>query len=328
MAGEQIVVDGEIVESDSEEVETDDLEIAPEGDNDEDSVDDGAESDEDKGDDELWMSTDDKQPASDSMPVSTHIKTKQKLKARLSDKDDELAKLKEENAALKAGLKTSPKPKDLVRPQEDDFDTITEFQEALTDYEDQLIANRLEDAERRREIKSKQERAARDLEEQVDSHYERAAKLVKSSNLDPEIFKKTDLTIRETVENIMPKKGDLIVDQMISILGEGSEKVLFFLGRNPKALREFESLLETDSSGLKASVFLGVQKERLLNSKRKISAARAPATDVNGDDKPANSAKAKALLKKRQSALKKGNVQLAYNLKKQAKEQGVDVSNW
>ena len=276
---------------------------------------------------DAWMADEGDQKPSD-VPVSTHIRMKQKLKGRLTDSNEEVARLRAENEALKAGVQQTPKLKVTPkRPRQEDFDTILDHEEALSEYEDKMLEVRLETANTKVEIKNAQSRAKANLEKAVDSHYERASKLIQDNGIDTEVYKQTDLVVREAIESIRPGIGDFVTDQIISILGDGSEKVLFYLGRNKNALNEFKSLLTDDPTGLKASLFLGQQRERLLNTKRKTSKAPPPDDDIRGDDSP-TSANASALLKRRQAAVKKGDLQMAYNVKKQAKAAGVDVSKW
>lgn len=281
---------------------------------------------------EPWMEDEDAQTPSD-VPVGTHIRMKQKLKGRLTDKNEELETLKAENIALKAGMQTTPSTppqlKELPKkPQEEDYDTIQEHEEALNEYDQKMVDIRLDTANKKVEIRRIHEAAKVKLEEAVDGHYSRAAKLIQDNGIDTEVYKKADQVVREAIETILPNKGDLVADQIISIVGEGSEKVMYFLGRNKNALNEFKSLLMGDSSGLKAAMFLGQQKERLLQTKRKTSNAPPPDGDINGDKSASDSSKGKALLRKREAAIKKGNIQLAYDIKKQARGAGVDVSNW
>ena len=346
MAGKTIqkVVDGELVDviDDDDDDHSDDQgdddqgdDQSTDGDDQDDDTGDQGDDDDDLDDDgklkevEAWMSEDDDDSQLSDVPVGTHIRMKQKLKGRLSDKDDELEKLKAENEALKAGamqtpIKTGDMPK---RPVENDFDSIPEFELALTKYEDTMLQVRLDAADKRRSIKKQQDAAKEEIVTAVDSHYERAATLVDKNKIAVDVYKQADRTVREVVEAVRPGQGDIVTDFLISVVGEGSEKVMYFLGKNKKALGSFKSLLAEDPSGIKASMFLGQQKQRLLNSKRKASSARPPADDVHGDNNQ-SSVKGGALLKKRKAALKNGNVQLAYDIKKQAKTSGVDVSNW
>jgi hypothetical protein len=344
MAGKkQIVVDGELVDVVDDNTDNDDQNGDDQDDDQSDGGSDQSDDDDDQGDDdddldkdgkpkevEAWMADedDDDQQLSD-VPVGTHIRMKQKLKGRLSDKDDELEKLKAENEALKTGMMHSPaETGDLPkRPVENDFDSVQEFELALTKYEDSMLQVRLDAADKRRNIKRQQEAAKAGIETAVDDHYERAAELVDKNKIAVEVYKKADRTVREVVEAVRPGQGDIVTDFLISVVGEGSEKVMYFLGKNNKALGQFKSLLSEDPSGIRASMFLGQQKQRLLHSKQQTSKARPPADNIKGDNNQ-SPAKGGALLKKRKAAIRKGDVQVAYNIKKQARESGIDVSNW
>jgi len=125
---------------------------------------------------------------------------------------------------------------------------------------------------------------------------------------------------------VNPNLGDIIVDQVISILGEGSEKVLYFLGRNKAALAKFQNLLMTDKSGMKAAVYLGQEKQRLTNPIKQRSSAPAPVTNIKGDE-PLSGA-AGRFKKKYDAAHKKGDNQAAYNAKKEARAAKIDTSTW
>jgi hypothetical protein len=150
--------------------------------------------------------------------------------------------------------------------------------------------------------------------------------LLKESGISPEVYQKTDRTLREAVEAIRPNQGDLTVDYMISVLGEGSEKVMYHLGVNKAARGEFIALLAEDPGGLKASLYLGQKKAQLINTKKGISRAKAPPSDVQGDT--STSPNAVALKRKYDAAHKKNKGQAAYNIKKEAKKAGVDTSKW
>ena len=318
---EQKIVDGEIVDNETDVTNATDDGIVDDG------TGDGTDGSEDGEEVEAWMADGDQTPS--DVPVSTHIRMKQKLKGRLSDKNEEVERLKQENETLKAGLKTQePSLESLPkRPRENDYETLQEYDDAMVKFEDSMLQIRLKAANQKTEIQKRQNAAKADLETAVDAHYGRAAKLIQDNSIDTEVYKKADLIVRETIETAMPGQGDSTADQIISVIGDGSEKVIYYLGRNKKALGKFKDLLLEDPSGLRASMFLGQQRERLLNTKRKTSKAPAPDTDITGDDTP-TSAKASAFLKKRKAAIKKGDVQAAYDTKKAAKAAGVDVSNW
>ena len=175
-------------------------------------------------------------------------------------------------------------------------------------------------------MQRKQDRRANTLTSDVDAHYTRAAALLEESGIDPEVYQRTDKTVRAAIDGIMPGKGDVVADQLIANMGDGSEKVLYYVGNNPAALDKFKSLLAEDPSGLKAAVYLGSQKARLTKPQAMRSGAPAPAPQLNGDGG--------ALVTDEKSqrsytdAHSKGHSGEAFKIKRAAKKSGVDVSGW
>ena len=275
---------------------------------------------------EAWMADDDEteQTDSDLMPVSAHIRAKRKLKGRISDQTDEIERLKTENEQLKA--KTTPKNERPVRPRRDDFDDDEQYEAALDNYEDERDTFLLGRATQETSVRENQQKTQQNITKAVDSHYDRAEKLLESAGISAENYKQADLEVRQSVESIRKGQGDQVVDYMISLLGDGSEKVMYKLGRS-KALRgEFLSALIEDPSGLKAAAFLGHQKATLLNTTKRKSNTPPPETDINGDEKA--TAQAGSLKRKYDEAHKRGNTQTAFDLKREAKQAGVDTSKW
>jgi hypothetical protein len=270
---------------------------------------------------EPWMETEDEQ-ASGDVPVDTHIRVKQKLKGRLSDKEKEIADLRAEIDAIKQGATVKPTSELGPRPKPEDYETDEEYYKSLDDWEDK----RFEVREIVKKQTEAQKQAAKALETAVDSHYERAGKLVEESGISSEVFQEADKSVRSAVESIRPKQGDLIVDQLISIMGEGSEKVLYYLGRNKAALGQLQGLIAEDPSGMKAAIYIGQQKEKLTNPHKKRSSAPPPAGDAGGDV-PLNN-KGAAEKRKYDAAHSKGKTQEAYTIKQTAKKAGIDVSSW
>jgi hypothetical protein len=278
---------------------------------------------------ELWMLEEeegeqDPDDPSKQVPVGKFVSVKRKLRGQITERDEEIERLRRENEEL---AKLKPKEEMVLeRPKKDDFDTDDEFYEALDKYNlnrtsETINRTRLED-----QRKAEQKQAQEKLTEAVDSHYVRAAELIEKSGIKPEVYKAADTTVRKAVEAITPNLGDVIVDQVISILGDGSEKVLYFLGRNKAALAKFQNLLASDKSGMKAAVYLGQEKQRLTNPIKPRSTAPNPATNIKGDEMVTG---AEARFKKKYDAAhSKKNLQEAYNVKKEARKAGVDVSGW
>ena len=277
---------------------------------------------------EPWMEEDDGEQDPDdpskNVPVGKFVGLKKKLKGQISDRDEEIEKLKLENAKL---AKLKPKEETtLIRPKRDDFDDDEAFDEAFDTYNQSRTAEAINRTRLEDQQKLEGQQAQGTLTAAVDSHYERAETLIEKSGIKPEVYKAADTTVRQAVEAVTPTLGDVIVDQVISILGEGSEKVIYFLGRNKTALSKFQSLLMSDKSGMKAAVYLGQEKQRLTNPLKLKSTAPDPVTGIKGD--MAVTGATGRYKKKYDAAHGKSNLQDAYNTKKEAKAAGVDVSNW
>ena len=263
-----------------------------------------------------------------NVPVKTHVAMKQKLKGRIKDGASEIETLKAEIEALKR-----PKApvqdtavKSIKRPRPEEFDNDDEYEAALDKFDDAKAMDRYN----RVQLQSKQANQYNDaqaiLKQNVDDHYERAAKLVKESGIKPEIYQQTDLIFRNAIEKIRPGQGDLIADQLINVMGEGSEKVQYFLGRNTNALNQLTALLIEDPGGVKAAIYLGTQKERLTKPKKMKSMAPAPGAQNNGG---ANVSSQEGKIKRDyEAASKKGDGQAMYDLKKKAREAGANTRSW
>ncbi len=283
-----------------------------------------------EGELEPWQmeETDDDPDQGYSVDGKLHQAMKLKLKGRVTDRDGRITDLEAENAALKAKA-TPAGPTTLTRPNEDDFeDDDAGYQKALETYND---ARTVETWKREQSLKDQTEAQASAravVTEAVDAHYERAAKLTETSGIKPDIYKHSDETVRKAVESIRPNQGDMAVDYLISHLGEGSEKVIYFLGRpkNRAALDRFITLLSSDSSGMKAAMYLGQEKQRLTIPNKPRSQAPNPAPNVQGDANA--SAAGGALKKKHDAAHKTGDPQGAFNARREAKKAGVDVTAW
>ena len=160
----------------------------------------------------------------------------------------------------------------------------------------------------------------------LDDHYERAAKLVSQGKVTEESFKGADKTVRMTLEAMYPGQGDSSADALISTLdslGAGSEKVMYQLGVNPSKMQELQSKLTADPSGMLACAYLGQLQAEIQTPSKRRSQAPAPSSKADGEGG---------------SAGKGGSLQKAYDkadgsqeritIKRKAKLQGVDVSNW
>lgn len=272
----------------------------------------------------LFMQEEDEQESSDGVPVAAHIKMKQKLKGKLRDSDSEIERLKAENEKLKSSTAT-PEITVPKRPKLDDFDTDEEYDAAATKYEKDNAQAIYAAIQKEESSKSSQRKFVERVQSSVDGHYDRAAKLVEKHGINPEVYRQATETVQEAIETVVPgmKAFDLFVD----LIGEGSEKTVFAVGRNKTKLSLLKEKLHDDRSGLKAAFYLGQETARLNGIKNKSSSAPAPAAQLKGDAKP-ESASTKALKKKYDEAHSKGRSGEAYKLKKQARLAGADTKSW
>lgn len=309
---------GDTIENTDDEG-TDDENIEDEGINDE---------DEENQEKETWMLTDDE---SQEMPVAAHVRIKHKLKGRLAEKDDEIERLKAEIESIRTNQMqpaTIEKTPVLSRPDPLDFNTDEEYNQALDVFEEKVLEQRYSKLEAKRAYDSKLQAINVQRQQEVDKHYDRAAKLISDSGIDADVYRDADMRVRRAVESLMPKQGDTVTDHIISLLGAGSEKVMFYLGRNDNALNKFKVLLSEDASGLRAAIYLGEEKTRLASPSKLKSSAPKPGRKISGDTGVTDQTKAGELKKKYDKAHKQGNIQEAYNIKRKAKLSGVQTVNW
>jgi hypothetical protein len=319
MSEEESVQTEESVEVEAEEVE---------------EIEESLETDEVETEDQVpaWMSEDsdeEESESSENVPVGALLRQKSKVKAlrgEMTEKDDELERLRRENEELKASKAVPVATERPKRPRQLDFETDEDYEAALDKYEDDREQWRESKTQTTSQVKQQREQFEKRVSEDVDSHYERAEKLVKENSIKPEVYKKADTVVRQTVDSVMPQMGSVIVDNLISILGEGSEKVMFYLGRNKSALSQFTMLLNEDKSGLRATAYLGRISSQIEGNVKKTSRAPAPAVNPKGD--AVSGVKVGTLKKKYDAAHKKGDTSTAFKFKREAKKAGHDTSGW
>lgn len=274
---------------------------------------------------EDWLKTDDQ--ASQAVPLAKHVELKHKLKARISEKDTELQRLKAEIEALKSGATQQQAAQPVSKmPKLSDFDFDEDkHAEAMAQYFASIAESKLSG----QATQQRQQQQQQQLQAAVDAHYERAAELVSSGKIDATKYQQADHRVRVELGNVFgsAEQGDAITDTVIARLGAGSEKVIAHLGVNPVALNEIKTRLANDPTGLDAMIYLGELKAKFNAQANKLSKAPKPDTPLSGD-MPVGSLSASALAKSYQDAHKKGDTQKAFELKRAAKAKGVNTSNW
>lgn len=278
----------------------------------------------------FWLQDEDEEADKSSfetVPVAAIVKLKSKLKGKLKESNDEVERLKEELRLLKAQGNASAALTPPKRPRVADFDGDDEAYEAAMDkYEEEKLIYQKQvlrtEQDQTQQIKQQEQAVAK----AVDAHYERANKLVQDFGVSTEVYQQADQNVKEAIEAVMPDAGETVFNQFISLIGDGSEKTMFYAGKNKAAQAELKSLLAEDKSGLKAMFYLGKISERINGTKTQQSRARKPAPQHRGDARA--STQGGALKRKWDAAHAKGNTQEAYNIKQQAKKAGVNTNEW
>jgi hypothetical protein len=268
----------------------------------------------------------DQGPEAQMMPVSAHVKAKHKFKGQISEKDNEIERLKAELEASRSGAQPAAQPGQLpAMPTLESCDHDEEkLQEAMTKWVGGVVQANIQSGN----ATASQAAAKQAQDKAVTDHYVRAEKLATESGIEPEAYKATDSLVREAVEAIRPGSGDLIVDQLIARVGEGSEKVVYYLGRNPAELAKVQNALASDPTGLSAAVLMGQLNVKIGSPTKRKPTAPDPAAQIVGDESPKGNANGKAFKRKYDEAVKKNDAQGRFDARRDARKAGVDVSTW
>lgn len=274
---------------------------------------------------EAWEADEEDDPASKDggkhkdLTYSDFAKMRTKLRSKIDEKDEELERLKAEVQALKQGTQRPAQQAGTVPTLEDyDYDQ-GKYAAAMQAW----VRDQVQGATKATEVQTRQAQQMQALQNRVESHYERAANLVKERAIDPDLYGSADKSFRQTIEAALPGQGDLVADQLIARLGEGSEKVTFYLGRNATEKELFKAKLMEDPSGLSASIYLGRLLSKVSMPVQKTTKAPAPAARAEGGQSTGGSA---ANFKRKYE--KATDAQERFDLRRAAKKAGLDTSNW
>jgi hypothetical protein len=240
---------------------------------------------------------------------------KQKLKGKLSESQQEIERLKAELAKREEVKIEIPK-----RPKPEDFDTDEEYESAFDNYE-QAKVKALYAAQKQQEEQGRtQEQLLTRIERAVDSHIERAQEFVKKNNVKPEVYERATDNVRTAIEEIIP--GKRAFDQLLDIVGDGSEVTMFAIGLNKQKLDTLKGKLLEDPLGMKAAFYLGQQNGELKAKQNKTSRAPKPAPSLKGDGTSVSTSKLKSAYDKEKDPQKR------FNLRWQARKKGLDTKSW
>ena len=279
--------------------------------------------DDEEGDEkESWMKGDD-DSSLDSEFAKVRRKVTRKFQGRLDQAEDEAEQLRKELEQLKKG-KPATQQKLPEKPSRGRYRSEEDYIEALTDWKLDVRDAQKSSNQIANEHKAKQEESDRETMDRVETHYERAAKLSEEAGITPEKYQMADRRVRAAVEAKFPDAGDAIVDKLIAVNGSGSERVFYNLGVNKARLDEFVDTLGRDA-GLATANFLGRLSEQIGTPRKRTSSAPEPVSSVSGDKRGGNMT---ALQRKYKEAMKSGDSQKAWDIKRSAKKKGTNTNSW
>lgn len=278
----------------------------------------------DEESDESWLNDDEQSvEKKQTVPVSVLANVRGKLKGKNKELEAEIEELKQklsERPSAPQVQASQNKPKlidfaDHNDPEEAYLDALNEWKEA----------ERVQLMNQQATQEAVQQQLTQ-IESSVTEHYGRAAELTKKHGISEENYRAADVNVRKAFEAAFPDNGDIMADAVISQIGEGSEKVMYYLGRNTAQREKLQALLISDQTGIKASLFLGELKAKVSMPTKRKSAAPQPTPEVTGD--VSTGGDSKALKRKYDKAHKSGNAQAAFDIKRQAKSAGHNTNDW
>lgn len=255
---------------------------------------------------------------------------RKKWKSRYTEQKEKNDEIIKENERLKKELEAKSIVTNKVRPKREDFDSEEKYEDALYDYRASIDTEKNQQIffknEQRRIFEEKQKKIDKDL----DAHYIRVESLAKKSGISEDAYKGAELKFRGALDTLFPGIGDNVADELISSMGEGSEKVVYHLSINDEKLAKLTNLFRENPSGIKAAAYLGQLASTLSAPAKRTSRAPEPMDEIKGDKKTpsANAANEKKMREDYQRAHSSHDGQKAWALKKQAREAGIDTSSW
>jgi hypothetical protein len=275
-----------------------------------------------------WTKGDDEPaPEAGNLSNSQAAAIRKKYQAPLKEAKDELAKTREELAAIKKQLETvAPVAPIKGKPLREQYKSDAEFQEALTKHVIADAQAQADAASRNQQAKAQRDATLSKITASTDAHYTRAAALAAKSNISPEAYKSADLAVRQAFDAVMPGNGDALTDGMIHIIGPGSERVFYKLGVDRAKRDKAVSLLADDPSGMMLTAYLAKLTAELTAPAKRETKAPDPAPKIQGDK--SNTSGATKQKRDYDEAMAKGNVQKAWGIKQAAKSAKVDTKSW
>ena len=289
-------IDDDLIEQESDELEESEGEENGEQDTNE----------EETGEVEIVVEGEEEEPA--SQPRRNGFQKRvAKLTSKVKDVSTKAEMLEEENKLLRLQIEKSQKRVEpLVRPNPDNFESDSEYNAALEQYEDARIEQKALDIVQKQvgQVQTQQNTAnqERQLMTKLEQHYERADKLAMPN-----------------YEELEDKAIGVIGNDFAKVIMSNTDKshlILGHLGANSGKAQELADLLQTDPV---AALVKAVEIGSRLNIKTKHSNAPDPERNVSGGKASMSTSDIK-LEKLRAEASKTGDMSklLAYKKKLKA----------
>lgn len=201
------------------------------------------------------------------IPVSP--KALYKLRQGKREAKSEADELRREVENLKAQMEKPTAPESGTKPPDPlDFEDDDKYDAAMRKYVAALVNQNQAETQQQ----SQQQQAAAQIEQSVKGHYDRATTMLSEYRIDSEKYQNSERAVRERL-------GHDVFEAIVDAVGEGSERLTYFLGNNPAKLDEVESLLIEDPLGLRAIAHLGTLKGQLKKTPRNKQVSQAPPAD-------------------------------------------------
>ncbi len=221
----------------------------------------------------------------------------------------QLQAVKQENELLRLNTKQQ---KTKERPDEDDFESRSDYLKADQQWQDDrsksVIDERFQELSQANQSQTQQAEYSDNIDTQIDSHYERVAKLRMPNYSDLE-----------------GKAADILGDDMcreILANSEDSHLVMAHLGANPSLAQQYKSMAL--SQPVKALLDIGRLGAR-LSVKPKNSTTPDPETKIPEGESTTETANQRKLDKLRDEAAQSGDMSKLIAFKKGLRESGVTL---
>ena len=247
---------------------------------------------EDEEVDEIELTLDDEpQVTNKYTPEQALVHKLTKEKKKRQEATSELEQLRAENEALKAGRQpqavTQPIVSAVTSPQaeppkppvlyENGITTPAEYQVAFEQWwKDRAAYDQHQHYQTQQTVKAQQDTQAR-----AQRLAERSAEFIQSNKIKAELATNTIQAGVQGLDEVLGVDGAAL--DLLDNIGDGSDKLAYYLGKNPEALATAKKLFDDDPRGFKVNTWLTKTAGKLNRKNSTISKAPAPDEALNGD---------------------------------------------